>query len=118
MGYIDTWGRGIDKIVNGLKAAGQEEPVFEETKYSFCLTMKPLFVTDATENATGKSQKDHSKITEDSQKDYNNLTELMINILSMVKEKPFITTTEIANELNVKRETISRNISKLKNLVI
>ena len=70
MGYIDTWGKVIEKIVNGLKEVGQEEPVFEETKYSFCLTMKPKFVMDAaenaTENATDESQKSHRKVTETS----------------------------------------------------
>ncbi len=68
MGYIDTWGRGIDKIVNGLKEAGQEEPEFEEFKYSFCVTLKPKFIEDSIDNKTLESQKDHRKVTESHRK--------------------------------------------------
>lgn len=40
----------------------------------------------------------------------------MFYILKIVEENPYITTIEIANELKVKRETTSRNISKMKKL--
>lgn len=38
----------------------------------------------------------------------------MYYILEIIKENPYITTIEIAKKLNLKRETISRNISKMR----
>ena len=64
MGYIDTWGRGIDKIVNGLKEAGQEMPVFDESTFSFCVTLKPKFLETDILSEKEKSQKSHKKVTE------------------------------------------------------
>ncbi len=40
----------------------------------------------------------------------------MVSILEIIKNNPYITTTEVAKQLNLKRETISRNISKMKKL--
>ncbi|MBF0220320.1 MAG: hypothetical protein HQL49_12455, partial [Gammaproteobacteria bacterium] len=30
VGYIDSWGRGIEKITDACKAAGLPEPIIEE----------------------------------------------------------------------------------------
>ena len=114
MGYIDTWGRGIDKIVNGLMESGQGMPEFEETKYSFCVTLKPKFINHTSISEIKESQKDHSKVTVKSQKSHSNITKNMNYILEIIKDDPYITTIEIAKKLNLKRETISRNISKMK----
>lgn len=70
MGYIDTWGRGIDKIINGLKEAGQAMPLFDETKYSFCVTLKPKFLTTDDMNEIEKSQKSHKKVTKNRRNSY------------------------------------------------
>lgn len=56
MGYIDTWGRGIDKIVNGLMESGQGMPEFEETKYSFSVTLKPKFINNTSISEIIESQ--------------------------------------------------------------
>ncbi len=63
MGYIDVWGRDIDKIASGLKEAGQEMPVFDESTYSFCITLKPKFLESDILNEKEKSQKSHKKVT-------------------------------------------------------
>ena len=63
---------------------------------------------------TEKSQKDHRKITEESQKNDIELTGVMKGILDLVRTNNDIKTIEIAEKLGITRETVSRNITKLR----
>ena len=59
-----------------------------------------------TAKITQKSHKSHSKVTV-------NLTQVQQNIITVIKQNPFISQTEIAKELSIARETVNRNMKKL-----
>jgi len=63
----------------------------------------------------------NTKVTDNVTEITDNVTEitkLQKNIISILNLNPEITSEEIAKELNTARETITRNISKLKSLGI
>lgn len=60
--------------------------------------------------------KSHKKVTKKSQKTDVTLTKNMALILEIIKINPYILTNDIADRLNIKRETVSRNLSKLKKI--
>lgn len=62
-----------------------------------------------TEKITEKSHKSHSKITV-------NLTRVQQNILEAIAEDNSISQTELAQKLSLARETINRNMKKLKDM--
>ena len=64
------------------------------------------FGENDTAKITQKSYESHSKVTV-------NLTEVQQNIITAIKQNPFISQTEIANELSLARETVNRNMKKL-----
>ena len=59
-----------------------------------------------TAKITQKSHKSHSKVTV-------NLTQIQQNIITVIKQNPFISQIEIAKELSIARETVNRNMKKL-----
>ena len=76
-------------------------------------------VNDKVNDKVKLSANDKSKITDNVTEVTDNITEitkLQKDIISIIKNNPSITNADIAKELNTARETITRNISKLKSL--
>ncbi|MDO5861704.1 MAG: ATP-binding protein [Thermoplasmata archaeon] len=42
MGYVESWGRGIERIIDGYKGTDSKPPVFEASDYHFLVTMSPI----------------------------------------------------------------------------
>lgn len=104
---------------------GQEKPVFEETKYSFCLSMKPLFVADEIGNATDESQngpgKSHGFLYNSHELPSNFLanflesfTENDAKVIEMIAENGRITAKEAASRIGISDRAVRSIIKKLK----
>ena len=73
-----------------------------------------IYATLRNKNYGSTNVNDKSKITDN----VTEVTKLQKDIISLIKNNPSITNADIAKELNTARETITRNISKLKSLGI
>ena len=93
-GYIEAWGRGVGKIKDGFQKAGKPEPLFEELGRGVMITLFKGSHENVTESVTENR--------EDS-------------ILRLIKNNKTITTSKLAQQLNVTRRSIARDIENLKN---
>ena len=107
-GYIESWGRGIQKIRDACKYLGVDEPEYvvhgEDIMVKF----------EALQSAKVEDSK-VSNVTKDVTKDVTKGNEMELTILAWVGENPYITTTEMAERLSVDRRTIQRVLEGLKN---
>ena len=94
-GYIETWGRGIDKIINGFAKANLPEPQFREIAGGIEVTL--LKNSNVPVNVPVNKQQERQQ-----------------NILSLIQKNKYITMLELANEMGVTQKTIKRDIVKLK----
>ena len=91
----ETWGRGIERIINGCKDAGCPEPTFE-CRGGEIWTVFHYGGVVSTQKSTQKSvQKSVQKI------------------ISLIKADPYITTQAIADQLGINRSGVARHIKRL-----
>ena len=93
-GYIEAWGRGVEKIKDGFQKAGKPEPLFEELGGGVMITLFKGSHENVTENVTENREE---------------------SILRLIKNNKTITTSKLAQQLNVTRRSIARDIENLKN---
>jgi len=94
-GFIESWGRGIDKIRDGFNAFGFPEP---EIKTEF----------------GGVSIVIQRKQNLDSQTLFKMRSQIQAMILEMMERNPLVTQQSIANELGVSRRYVAKIIEELK----
>ena len=103
-GYIESWGRCIQKIRDTCKNLGADEPEYivhrEDIMVKFS-ALQSAKVTDAKA----------LNVTKDVTKD----DVIEMKILVLLKENASITTTEMSKQLSVNRRTIQRGLEVLKN---
>lgn len=99
-GYIERWGRCIQKIRDACKNLGADEPEYivhrEDIMVKFSV-LQSVKVTDAKA----------LNVTKDDV--------IEMKILVLLKENASITTTEMSKQLSVNRRTIQRGLEVLKN---
>ena len=107
-GFIESWGRGYEKIFEGFKAAGLPMPTIEEADGGIRVSFQrnnqgnpqTISQTDATETPQKTSQKTPQKTPQ--------------KILELIEGNPQITTHEMAAIIGIDRRNIHRNIKKLR----
>ena len=107
-GFIESWGRGYEKIFEGFKAAGLPMPTIEEADGGIRINFQrnnqgnpqTISQTDATETPQKTSQKTPQKTSQ--------------KILELIEGNPQITTHEMAAIIGIDRRNIHRNIKKLR----
>ena len=103
-GYIEHWGRGIQKINDACKELGAEPPQFELIGYGLRVYFKAL----------------ESALFDDDLKDHNDPINDPINdglknkILKQLAIEPSITRAELAENLGISDATVKRKIKELK----
>ena len=103
-GYIESWGRGIQKIRDACKKLGTDEPEYMIHGEDIMVKFKALQSAKVTNSNV-------SNVTKDVTKDCT-----MENaILVLIKENAAVTTMEMAEHLSVNRRTIQRGLDALKN---
>lgn len=105
-GFIETWGRGINKIRQGLKSVGLPEPKIENHISGTLITIFRENVINS-ENVGNMSETNVGNMSE------TNLTERQRLILSAIKENPYITGKEMSETLSVTQRTIERDLAML-----
>lgn len=99
-GYVETWGRGIQKICEACKQHGIPEP--EYTVLGGDITVKFTALNPKASNP--KTPKLHREALEDA---------LEIRILKILKENPKITQSDLVSSLNASRSTVQRIMKAL-----
>ena len=112
-GFIESWGRGWQKICDGFKAAGLPTPTIESKQGGVLVTFQRNNVNLAKPNSTG-TQDVAVNVAEE-------LTERQRIIVELIKKgvandvAPNVTvnTKYLSEKLNVNRKTIQRDIAYL-----
>lgn len=112
MHYMDRRGSGLKKITDETGRLFKDESYHVEYYNNNGFFMVTIYNANYGK-VIDESQINH-RSTEESQKGKIELSTLAMSILNEIKANNSIKTTEIANRLNIARETVSRNIAKLK----
>ena len=105
-GFIENWGRGIDKIREGLKSAGLKDVVFEDFSNGMKVTIfrKTEFISsEGTEFDVVKS----STTEKTTEKDKNSTEKTTEKILLLMKENPKVTTAQLADKTGLSVDGIN-----------
>ena len=97
-GFIESWGRGIRKIVDGVKNAGLATPKIEAAESGIRITIFR-----------------NSYVPQDVPQ---GLTDTQYKILECIKDNPKISREKIAEHLGVSKKTVARNLVNMKSYVV
>ena len=109
---MDRRGSGLKKITDETGRLFKDESYHVEYYNNNGFFMVTIYNANYGK-VIDESQINH-RSTEESQKGKIELSTLAMSILNEIKANNSIKTTEIADRLNIARETVSRNIAKLK----
>lgn len=99
-GYIERWGRCIQKIRDACKNLGADEPEYIVHREDIMVKFSALQSAKVTDAKALNVTKDDV---------------IEMKILVLLKENASITTTEMSKQLSVNRRTIQRSLEVLKN---
>ena len=99
-GYIESWGRCIQKIRDACKNLGADEPEYIVHGEDIMVKFSALQSAKVTDTKALNVTKDDV---------------IEMKILVLLKENASITTTEMSKQLSVNRRTIQRGLEVLKN---
>jgi ATP-dependent DNA helicase RecG len=103
-GFIEAWGRGINKIRHGMEAAKLSTPMFESTMGGVAVTIyRKVHNVGTVNDGVNDGVNDDVKLS---------VTEY--RILNLIVKSPVITYLEIMNHLNLSEATVTRGIRKLR----
>jgi len=95
-GYIETWGRGIERITTACKDAGKPEPLFE-------VSPSEISVTFYSDTDVGVSVGVKSDVNETQKA-----------IIALMLETPTISAQRIADAIGITKRRVESNIRSLK----
>ena len=113
LGYIETWGRGIEKITSNCKEAGKPIPLFEASQSEVIVT----FYLIKEENSNVETDVETgSDVENDVETDVENISisAVQSRILEMMRLSPTISTETIAKEIGRTPRNVQVHIKKLK----
>ncbi|AEW01037.1 transcriptional regulator [Niastella koreensis] len=108
-GYIESWGRGMKKILDECTNAGLPEPAFDYDANGLMVEFKGKPVASSEKTPEESSE----NVGETSGKRRGNVGKTSGKILELMKTNPGITIPEIAAIIGVTERSIERNIQKL-----
>ena len=97
-GFIESWGRGIRKIVDGMTNAGLPRPKIEDVDGGVRITIY---------RNTGVPQ----GVLQDVPQEFS---EIQRNIFNCIKANPKISRSEIAKKCGVSMKTVGRHLAEMK----
>lgn len=109
-GYIESWGRGVQKICEACKALGTSAPEYEVLDRD--ITLKLIAFKPAKEIAVN-NQSSGTNVSENVPDVPKNVP-VTEAVLAMIKEDSSLTTPKMAEIIGVSRKTIQRAINELK----
>jgi len=113
-GMIESWGRGIGKIIESCKEEGKPAPAFGTTGADMMVTLFSKYQNEvAPENEIYTDDSIGIRIgIKDS------INETQKKIVTLMKTNPKVTAEQIANEIGISKRNIESNISKMKKVGI
>ena len=113
-GEIETWGRGIERIIKACKNAGTSKPKIEYSSGELVITF--VFGKEY-QNAIKIPQNNIvENIVENTNDIAEKMSETQARIIQMIKTNPSITTKEIADILSIAQRNVQNHIRKLKGI--
>ena len=103
-GYIESWGRGIQKICDACASLGAPAPEYSVIGHNIRIKFKALFKVDGGLNGVKDGVKE--------------LTDIQCVIIREMENNPSITTRELAQKTDIKFRTIQRYINQLQEMGI
>ena len=103
-GLIETWGRGIEKIITACHEEGKPEPLFEASKTGIRILFRSV-----TQSQVGNTSEVNVGIK---------LNDTQMKIINLMKEDGTISSETIAEKLGMTARGVRKNIEILKNLGI
>jgi ATP-dependent DNA helicase RecG len=97
IGYIDSWGRGIEKITDACKQAGLPEPIIDENSGGIAIELLKAPASKELGNRLG-----------------NRLGNTKERILAEMKANPKISGTQLAELLDISTTAVEKNIKQLR----
>ena len=115
-GFVERWGRGIEKIRSGLKEHGNPEPVYDATASDVMVRLDAIGGIQKGINGAdgGVTQNVTQNVT---QKPTRKLTGTQKAILELIKKDSSISQTVMAKCLGLNRRTIIRNMASMSDIV-
>lgn len=102
-GFIESWGRGIEKICSGFKNAKINNPIFEAVQGGVRVTFE--------RNSAIKGQSDPiNDPINDPKVAHAELTDRQLNILNIIEQNPNVSRKELTQKLLVSDATIKRDL--------
>lgn len=120
-GEIETWGRGIERIIAACRADGCPVPTFEcgsgemWTIFHYSEEYQKGIGTMDNGQTDGESGENQETSQKTSQKTPQKTSQ---KIIEMIRENPQVTTQELADIIGIHRRNIARNMKKLQDLGI
>ncbi|MBI9094923.1 MAG: putative DNA binding domain-containing protein [Sphaerochaeta sp.] len=108
-GYIDSWGRGIKKIMDTCKQAGLPEPIFEERSGGVAVELLKLQACEKI--VSGGDRDDFGTLSERIRKEFGSEP---VKAFEIICKHPEFTAEQIAERLDKTPRTAENYISKLK----
>ena len=119
-GFIEAWGRGYEKIRDAFKAEQLEQPVFEEVRGGFMVTIKrERFIgilgrrnvpSSVTSNVTSDVTSCISSLS------VAQLTDRQKHICKMIRNNPHISVKEMSLVLSLVERTVKRDLAALQKM--
>ena len=105
---VESWGRGISKILEECANAGVPEPFFELTMGGVDVRFSPKIITEKEKMSGEMSGKSTVKST------VKSTMKSTMKALKLIEENPYITIPELAELLDKSKSAIEKQIAKLK----
>ena len=109
-GYIEAWGRGIDKITQGFLSAKKPQPLFEELGNGFMVTLHKTSPDLATDKVPDKVP---DKVLD---RVPDNLTKNQQKIITLLKQNKTVSMAEMAENIGISKRKVLDNTNKLKKM--
>lgn len=106
-GFIESWGRGIEKICTACEKDGVPQPIYTINPGDIMIK----FTAPDDRVIRSVTRKVTDRVTE---KVTDNLDEKSIQILALISEDPAYTSTAISEKLSISRKTVSQKLKGMK----
>ncbi len=106
-GFIESWGRGIEKICSACEKDGIPQPIYTINPSDIMIE----FTAPDDRVIRSVTRKVTDKVTE---KVTDNLDEKSIQILALISEDPGYTSTTISEKLSLSRKTVAQKMKAMK----
>ena len=96
-GEIETWGRGIERIVKACKSYGCPKPMLRYSSGEMWMVFH--FSEKFQQNIQGTTQKSSQKSSQ--------------KIIDLIRQNPNITTSEMADIIGISRRAVAKTVNTL-----